>query len=174
MKVLDLGCEQGHGFEGWFASEEDFSDQRERGLLECPLCGTRAVHKRLSAPRLNLGRGASERPMGRQTESVSGDSARADAANAVAGTGTDGGSPEAAATLAVMQEAWLKAVRHVMAHTEDVGGRFAEEARRIHYGESHERAIRGQVSGEERQSLLEEGIEVMALPVPKGLTGPVQ
>lgn len=76
--------------------------------------------------------------------------------------------------MALMNEAWSRAVRHVMANTEDVGGRFAEEARRIHYGETAERGIRGQTSAEERQALIEEGIEVLPLPMPKGMTGPLQ
>jgi hypothetical protein len=83
-------------------------------------------------------------------------------------------SPEAAATLALMQKAWLKAMRHVIEHTEDVGGRFSEDARRIHYGESPERGIRGQATPQERESLLDEGIEVVPLPLPKGLGGPLQ
>ena len=76
--------------------------------------------------------------------------------------------------MALMQEAWLKAVQHVINHTEDVGDRFAEEARRIHYGETHERGIRGQATAQDRQALQEEGIDVIPLPLPKGLTGPVQ
>ena len=55
MKVLDLQCRSEHVFEGWFASEEDFQSQLQRGLVQCPLCGDEQVHKRLSAPRLNLG-----------------------------------------------------------------------------------------------------------------------
>lgn len=160
MKVLDLGCNQGHAFEGWFASEEDYASQQSRGLLECPLCGTRDVHKRLSAPRLNL-RGASP------------DAAPVPAAHTDSASATPP-SPEAAATMALMHEAWLKAVRHVIKHTEDVGERFVEEARRIHYGETPERGIRGQATAEDRQALQEEGIEVMPLPLPKGLLGPVQ
>ena len=75
---------------------------------------------------------------------------------------------------AKLQAEWLQMVRKVMASTEDVGERFAEEARRIHYGEVEERAIRGQASREETLSLLDEGIGVLPLPVPKALKGPVQ
>ena len=74
----------------------------------------------------------------------------------------------------VHQEAWLKMVQHVLTHTEDVGGQFAEEARKMHYGETPERAIRGQVSREETSALLEEGIQVMPLPMPAAIKGPVQ
>jgi hypothetical protein len=69
---------------------------------------------------------------------------------------------------------WLQAVRHVMAHTEDVGERFAEEARRIHYGEAEQRGIRGRTTSEEAQALDDEGIEVFSLPLPDGLKGSVQ
>jgi hypothetical protein len=72
-----------------------------------------------------------------------------------------------------VQLAWLKMVQHVMANTEDVGQGFAEEARKMHYGETEERNIRGQVSMEETRSLLEEGIPVMPLPLPAALKGSV-
>jgi hypothetical protein len=146
MKVLNLQCVHGHGFEGWFASEDDFRGQQERGLLECPMCGDKAVSKLPSAPRLNLG---AARP--------------AEAKQDVAAT------PDQA-----LQAAWLKMVRQVMANTEDVGERFAEEARRMHYGEADERGIRGQASPEETMALLEEGISVLPLPLPKALKEPLQ
>jgi hypothetical protein len=73
-----------------------------------------------------------------------------------------------------MQAAWMKMVRHVLANTEDVGPRFAEEARRIHYGETAERGIRGQASADETQALIEEGIGVLPLPIPKALKEPLQ
>jgi hypothetical protein len=73
-----------------------------------------------------------------------------------------------------MQAQWLKAVRHLIDNTEDVGERFATEARRIHYGEIEARGIRGQASPGERQALHEEGIEIMSMPVPAALKGPVQ
>ena len=171
MKVFDLGCEAGHSFEGWFGSDDDYLQQQQAGLLECPFCASRAISKRLSAPRLNL-RGLGERA----TDERSGDAASDEGAEQATTPHLPARppSPEAAATMALMQKAWLKAMRHVIEHTEDVGGRFAEEARRIHYGESPERGIRGQASAEERESLQEEGIEVVPLPVPKGLGGPLQ
>jgi len=147
MKVLNLQCGHAHVFEGWFGSEEDFQGQLERGLVECPLCGDTGVKKLPSAPRLNLG--ASEPAAAPRQEVV-------------------------AAPNAQLQAAWLQLVQKVMANTEDVGERFAEEARKIHYGESEERGIRGQASREETQALLEEGISVLPLPMPKGLKGPLQ
>ena len=148
MKVLNLQCSQAHGFEGWFASEDDFQDQLARGLVECPLCGDVQVTKMPSAPRLNLGAAEPKAPAPKQDV--------------------------ATAPNAQLQAAWIQLVKQVMANTEDVGERFAEEARKIHYGESEERGIRGQASKEETEALLEEGIAVLPLPVPKGLKGPLQ
>ena len=147
MKVLNLRCSHEHVFEGWFGSDEEFQGQLERGLLECPMCGDTGIAKLPSAPRLNLGAQPAEAAPRQDVVSM----------------------PDAA-----MQRAWLKMVRHVMANTEDVGERFAEEARRIHHGESEERGIRGQASREETEALLEEGIGVLPLPIPKALKGPVQ
>lgn len=77
-------------------------------------------------------------------------------------------------TSVALQAAWTQALRRVMAQTEDVGERFPEEARRIHYGEVEARGIRGQASREDAQALRDEGIEVVALPVPAGMKGPLQ
>ncbi|WP_280150613.1 DUF1178 family protein [Piscinibacter sp. XHJ-5] len=150
MKVLDLRCTHEHRFEGWFASDDDFESQRERGLVACPLCGDAAITRLPSAPRLNVS-GARE-PM---------------PAAAQRGVG------EAPIDM-TMQAAWLQAVQHVISNTVDVGDRFAEEARRIHYGEVDERAIRGRATREEAQALKEEGIEVMSLPIPAAIKGTVQ
>lgn len=154
MKVLDLRCEAGHVFEGWFGSEQDYQDQLARKILSCPMCGTPHVSKTLSAPRLNLASGASQPPEA--------------TAPAVAPASS---SDVAAPTAAQMQAAFLHAVRHMMRNTEDVGPRFAQEARRIHHGEAAERGIRGQATPEEREALQEEGIAVLSLPVPAGLKG---
>ncbi len=167
MKVLDLQCPASHVFEGWFGSEDDFQGQLARGLIECPVCGDKQVSKKLTAARLNFGAGRAQEGGAAQPGASSG------------GQPGPGASPSAAAPAAegmpvAMQAAWMKAVRHVMANTEDVGERFAQEARRIHYGESEERGIRGQASPEETRELLEEGIGVLPLPVPKGMKGPLQ
>jgi hypothetical protein len=146
MKVLNLRCANGHGFEGWFGSDDDFMDQNGRGLIECPLCTDKVIGRMPAAPRLNLS-GARE-----QTPPSSAQPAQP----------------------ADLQAAWLASVRKLMAHTEDVGVRFAEEARRIHYGETPQRGIRGQATAEEREALKDEGIETMSIPVPRGLEGPVQ
>lgn len=159
MKVLSLQCGYGHAFEGWFASEDDFRGQLERSLLECPMCGDKGVTKLPSAPRLNLGSTRASEPEAQPL----GKPAQADASTGAAAT------PEVA-----LQAAFMKMVRHVMANTEDVGTRFAEEARKIHYGESEERGIRGKASPEETEALLDEGIGVLPLPLPHGLKDPIQ
>ena len=151
MKVLNLQCSHQHVFEGWFASEDEFVSQRASGLLVCPLCSDTAVEKMLSAPRLNLG---GSRP----------DEAPASPAQQVVA------SPQGHE----LQAAWLKVARRIMAETDDVGTQFAEEARKIHYGEVPERGIRGQASLAQTQALIEEGIAVLPLALPEALKEPLQ
>jgi len=162
MKVLDLRCANGHGFEGWFGSEDDFLAQNGSGRIECPLCADRVITRLLSAPRLNLSGARELAPLA--------EAAGRPPPVSVAELTATRGSPAAAD----LQAAWLGAVRKLMAETEDVGERFPEEARRIHYGEAAERPIRGQADAQQREALRDEGIEVMALPVPSALKGPVQ
>ncbi len=181
MKVLNLQCAGMHTFEGWFGSEEDYQSQRERGLVACPMCANTEVRKLPSAPRLNLG-AVDPRPSKPITQAdsspTSGSSLSTTPVNAPAAPTAEAVAsslsqvhPEAAE---MVQEAWMKMVKHVIANTEDVGQNFAEEARKMHYGESEERNIRGQASMEETQDLLEEGIEVMPLPVPNALKSGLQ
>lgn len=146
MKVLDLRCAHGHRFEGWFASEDEFLEQNGCQSIECPLCDDRVVTRLPSAPRLNLS------------------GAREPAAE----------GPPAPAVPADPQAAMLQAVRQLIASTDDVGERFPEEARRIHYGEIAHRGIRGRATPDEREALHDEGIEVFALPLPRALDGPLQ
>ncbi len=150
MKVLDLQCARSHVFEGWFASEDDFTSQQARGLVACPMCGDSAVTKKLSAPRLNLGNP-------RAPEEA--------AKHEVVTTGKDD---------TALQTAWLGMAKRIVANTEDVGERFAEEARRIHYGESEQRGIRGKASQSETEALMEEGISVMPFALPDVLKGQLQ
>ncbi|WP_295956900.1 DUF1178 family protein [Rhodoferax sp.] len=156
MKVLDLQCAHQHTFEGWFGSEDDFQSQLVRGLVECPLCGNSQIVKKLSAPRLNLG--------AVQVSAKTDGALVAEPNSAIAAPAP---SPEA-------QAAWMKMVRHVIANTEDVGSQFAEEARKIHYGERKERNIRGEATAEETEALLDEGIDVLPLPIPAALKRPLQ
>jgi hypothetical protein len=165
MKVLDLQCSHHHVFEGWFASEDDFQSQLARGLVACPLCADTAVSKKLSAPRLNLGVGRHEAP---STEVAQATSEHVpNEARAAAPAVVD-------APAAELQAALLKMVRHVVANTEDVGKQFAEEARKMHYGDAEHRNIRGQASAEETKELLDEGIAVMPLPLPDAVKETLQ
>ena len=113
------------------------------------MCGAKDITRLPSAPRLNVS-GLREPALA---------SSPASDASEVVTTG---------------QAQWLHAVRQMLAQTEDVGERFPEEARRIHYGESTERAIRGKASRDEAQALRDEGIEVVSVPLPGGLNGKVQ
>ena len=145
LKVFNLRCDVGHGFEGWFRSSEDYEDQRAQGRLSCPMCGSHVVTKALSAPYVSTG------------------AASAPAVQAAA-----------MPTPAQMQALFVKMAREIAANTEDVGERFAEEARRIHYKEVEERGIRGRTSKEEAAALVEEGIHVVPLPFGDLLKEPLQ
>lgn len=163
MKVLDLHCQLGHVFEGWFASEDDFQSQHQRGLVECPMCGSHDVTKRLSAPRLNLGAKppADVKPPANQGAATN--TGAVATVDALLHEVTAQVAPEAAA----LQAAWLQMARKIIAHTEDVGSDFAAQARRMHQGEEPERSIRGQATPHEAMALLEEGIAVLPLSLPE-------
>ena len=139
MKVLNLQCTNHHSFEGWFASEDDFQSQLVRGLVECPMCADKGIQKMPSAPRLNFGAqrtttaSASNVPVGSAVSVKDASSASTELVASASGTGP---SHE-------QQAAFLKALRHVVANTEDVGYQFASQARRMHYGEVEARNIRG-------------------------------
>jgi hypothetical protein len=163
MKVLDLQCAHQHVFEGWFGSEGDFQDQLSRGLVQCPLCGDAEVTKRLSAPRLNFGK---------SSESNSRDVVDVSAKGEAPPVHTDVATMPSAEQ--AMAAAWMTMTRKILANTQDVGDKFAEEARKIHYGETKERGIRGKATPDETQALIEEGISVMPLFVPDALKGPLQ
>lgn len=150
MKVLDLQCANGHAFEGWFASENDFQTQLARSMVQCPLCGTPEIVKKLSAPRLSLS-GVQEAAPTEKTE--------------VATT-----SPGDTA----LASAWMAVARQLIANTTDVGNQFAQEARKMHYGETQERNIRGKASPEETRELIEEGIAVIPFLLPDALKEPLQ
>jgi hypothetical protein len=138
MKVFDLRCVHTHAFEGWFGSAEDFDAQLERGLVRCPHCDSPDVLRVPAAARLNL--------MDARVDSASSTPRSITPASGV-------GSPD-----------WLLAFRNLVQASEDVGERFAEQARRIHYGEEAERSIRGVATRAEREALEDEGIEVLAIP----------
>lgn len=147
--IYDLECEYSHRFEGWFRSNDDFDDQREKKLLTCPECGTSAIRKVPS--KINIGSKATVQPEQAENKTTVPATALAHKENSVD-----------VATAFVMAR---QAIQALINHSEDVGDRFAEEARKIHYDEAPIRAIRGQASPEEFEELRDEGIEIIALPI---------
>ena len=149
MMRFNLRCERDHGFEAWFGGNGEFDEQSAQGLVVCPFCGSTAVTKALMAPAVSTSR-------------RSGGDASADRpAPSV---------PEAATGLTNARDAALRAAlrevaRQVRERTVDVAERFPEEARRIHYGEAEERAIRGRASPDEARALAEEGIAIAPVPM---------
>ncbi|MEQ1774061.1 MAG: DUF1178 family protein [Burkholderiales bacterium] len=148
MIVYDLECENNHRFEGWFGSSGDFDTQLAGKLLTCPMCNSGNIVRRPSASYVHTG--ATEKPS-REKHKSSSVSVPQQYANV---------SPEIVA----------KVIEHIVKNTEDVGTRFPEEARKIHYNEAPERHIRGTASARDVESLRDEGIEVVSLPIPPHLT----
>jgi hypothetical protein len=152
MKVYNLACPLDHHFEGWFASEEDCLAQQDKGILACPICDSTIITRMPSAPHIAKSYSTELAIHKEETGNLSGD--------VMALTGKDHSQLEAQ-----VQAAFLKGMRDLMGRSEDVGNAFAEEARKIHYKESPERSIRGQTTLDEAESLRDEGIEVMAVPM---------
>lgn len=153
MLVLNLACTDGHRFEGWFGSSADYESQQARQLLSCPVCGQHQVQRLPSAPRLNV---AHLRDDAKPTLTPNPTPAATPSAH---------GGPTLEHLHQQLQQLAEQAVAQVLAQTEDVGQRFAEEARRIHYGETEARGIRGQTSLKEAQALQDEGIALLPLPL---------
>lgn len=140
MIVYDLACAQEHRFEGWFASAEDYAQQRERALLRCPLCDDDVIERRPSA---NVQVGRASAPVQAQ-------------ATAKAETSTPKPND--------VQADMLRMMRTMIEKSVDVGTAFPEEARKMHYDEAPARSIRGRASPEETDALRDEGIDVLSLP----------
>lgn len=138
MIKYSLICHKEHEFEGWFGSSDDYDKQRKRGFVECPHCGSQKISKALMAPR-------------------------------VTGTKKSGGGEKAMANIAPqMPEEVVTKIREIKKHieknSENVGDKFPEEARKIHYGESEARGIYGKASIKEAVELAEEGVGVVPIP----------
>ena len=138
MIIFDLACNLGHSFEGWFQSQENFESQLAEGLISCPHCDSNEIRRVPSAVHLT----------------------KNSPATAIQARKNEVASEEMMALLG-------QVLSSIIANTEDVGSEFADEARRIHYMESPSRPIRGEASLEEFETLKDEGIEVMMLPVIK-------
>ena len=135
MIKFTLHCEQAHDFEGWFRNNEDFETQQKRGFVECPVCGSNKVAKALMAPAVSTAR---------KKESIA--------------LAVNEQQTRALAQLKAMADS-------IRANAENVGDKFAEEARKIHFGEVEARGIYGEASPEEVRGLVEDGVEFMPLPV---------
>lgn len=165
LKVFDLQCSNSHVFEGWFGSHEDYDSQQARGLVTCPVCQSDTITKRLSAPRLNVGHFSDSQIAAESGNNTAGGSSSPSTSTALSTAVQQAQSVVAASPeLAQIQAAVMVQMREFIRKTENVGDRFADEARKIHEGESEERPIRGTATLEERESLAEDGIAVVALP----------
>ena len=141
MIIFDLRCAaQGHVFEAWFASGEDYDGQRARGLVRCPVCGAADVDKAPMAPNIP-------------------------AKGSVGAKGNQSAAPAPEAVKAMLSD-MAAAQKKMLAGSDFVGERFADEARAIHLGEAEARAIHGQATLGEADELREEGIPVAPLPFP--------
>lgn len=152
MIRYNLRCERGHAFESWFQSSQAYESQEKRSLVSCPACGSAKVERAIMAPQIvskkNRDSTAPQPPPAASTE-------------AAAPTSTP---------LMMAQErelrAKLKELRdHIVKNADNVGERFPNEARKMHYGDIEHRPIYGEASPEEARSLIDEGVEVSPLPV---------
>ncbi|MAS13770.1 MAG: hypothetical protein CMH69_10730 [Nitratireductor sp.] len=135
MISFNLICEHDHAFEAWFRNNADFDAQNERGLVSCPHCGTSSVQKALMAPAVSTGKRREQIALAMGEQQKK--------------------------ALAQLKELSKK----VRENADYVGDRFAEEARKIHFGETEARGIYGEATSEEAASLLEDGVEFMPLPL---------
>ncbi|HMB10774.1 DUF1178 family protein [Saliniramus sp.] len=153
-----LVCDQAHDFESWFPSGDAFEEQRARGLVECPVCGSGTVEKRLMAPAISRGDRAAQPLPAPSAETRQQPPAPAEAA----------APTEGMALLGEREQALRAMIREIHAHVaqnaENVGEGFVTEARRMHYGEAQERPIYGEASPDEARELIEEGVPVQPLP----------
>jgi hypothetical protein len=146
MIVFDLACTHGHRFEGWFASADDYARQNDAGLVRCPACDDVDI-TRVPSARVRTGHAAAP-PVATHAPENETPAAPANAAPVATGLPAE----------------LVERLREIVRNTENVGARFPEEARRIHYDEAPARAIRGQASREEADALRDEGIDFSSLP----------
>lgn len=188
MILYALRCDAAHEFEAWFRDGASFDRQAEAGVVTCPICGSTAVEKALMTPRVARHHGArdasaapSARP-DRPDPDTPGAAAEAGPGEAVATAGPSGEAADslaragsAASRSALVRRHFAEALRTLQAEVErtcdDVGDAFAEEARRIHYGETEPRGIRGHTTEAEADALREEGVSFATIPWPRRTDG---
>src|SRR3954470_22316698 len=151
MIVFDLLCANQHRFEGWFGSTADFASQKKRKLLECPSCGSASVKRVPHAARINLGAQAPKQPAQPAPQPAQHKTPQ-----------MEGKDP-----FAIAQILYSKMLDELLTKSEDVGKDFPSEARKIFYGETTARPIRGQATNEEHDELIDEGIPVARFPISK-------
>lgn len=169
MILYRLRCAKGHEFDSWFKDSKTYERQEKKSLIGCAVCGSSKVERAIMSPRIGKKGGKAEAPI------------EVAETPAPAATGAPTGvpavpSPEQQQMAAIarhmpkeLREALLKVRAEVEKNCEHVGDKFAEEARKIHYGESDKRGIYGETSDEEAEALAEEGIEFGRLPwIPRG------
>ncbi|RZP21924.1 MAG: DUF1178 family protein [Burkholderiaceae bacterium] len=142
MKVYNLKCQYGHSFEGWFRSNDEFLVQSDKGILSCPVCDDNVVTRLPSAAHIQA-----------QKTSTS--------------SGLKGSSDTAKNSVlqSEVNRKLLEVAKHILENAENVGSRFAKEARKIHRKEAEERSIYGTVTTEESKELRDEGIDIFSIPV---------
>jgi hypothetical protein len=156
MIHYNLRCERGHAFESWFQSSSAYEQQEKRKLVNCPICGSAKVERDIMAPRI-VGKKGRDRAE--------------PAAPAAAPSSTEVASPNSNSTPLMMAQerelrTKLKELRdHIVKNADNVGERFPNEARKMHYGDIEHRPIYGEASPDEARALIEEGVEVSPLPV---------
>jgi hypothetical protein len=157
-----LVCDKHHEFESWFANSAAFDKQAKRGLVTCPLCGSAKVEKALMTPRLGRSDASSHQESASNQETPASPPATEAAPDAAA-------TPAPVAMMAPQEQELRQKLRelrdHLVKNAENVGQRFPEEARKMHYGEAEHRSIYGVASAKDAEALHEEGIAFSALPV---------
>lgn len=144
MVIYNLICNKKHGFEGWFPSYEDYQKQAEKKLISCPSCGSTKVEKVPHACAVHVKKEEAAAPARKSQRQ----------------------SPPSPSP-AEFKEMLLRVHHYVKENYEDVGARFAEEAKDIHKGTAKERPIHGTATAQEAKDLAEEGIPFVALPKPE-------
>lgn len=165
MKVFNLRCPLDHIFEGWFASDAAFEQQKTQGWLSCPLCNSHDIVKGLSAP--HLARKSNTLAPAAPAAPASSAVAPAQPRSAVASPQPPQLPNTPLSDAQRLQQAWLELSRQVVANTDDVGSGFADLARQMHEGEVDARPIRGTATPDEQRALVEEGIDVLPLLLPE-------
>jgi len=156
MIHYNLRCKQGHAFESWFQSSSAYESQEKRKLVSCPICGSTAVERAIMAPRIARKKGRDST----SAEPLPAPATPPPAAEVI---------PPSSTPLLMTQErelrAKLKELReHIVKNADNVGERFPNEARKMHYGDIEHRPIYGEASPDEAKALIDEGVEVMPLP----------